>query len=177
VTGFVTERLILRPAATADVPALHELWAHPDVRRYLWDDTITPLEEVKGLVAESEQTMSVSGMGLWLVLTRDETFIGFCGLRKADDWLPGEIELMYGLHPDYWGTGFATEASLRLLEHAFVDLKLSRVVAALDTPNRASARVLERVGMTFERAGEIDGMPTLFYAFSAEDYFRSVRRE
>ena len=61
-----------------------------------------------------------------------------------------EGEVGYVFHPDYWGHGYATEATLRLLAFGFGELKLHRIYATCDPKNRASTRVLEKAGMRYE---------------------------
>jgi hypothetical protein len=56
---------VLRPVAASDVAALHELWMHPDVRRFLWDDAVLPRDETAPVVARSEASFAESGHGLW----------------------------------------------------------------------------------------------------------------
>jgi ribosomal-protein-alanine N-acetyltransferase len=115
------------------------------VRRYLWDDQVILLERARGLVADGVAAARASGLGLWTVRRRGaEEIVGFCGLMPN---AAGEVELLYGLAPACWGQGLATEAARAVLRHAFDDLGLRRVVAATDPPNRASIRVLERLGM------------------------------
>ena len=142
---LVTARLDLAPGTLADVPALWALWTDPDVRRWLWDDQVIPLERARALVADGVATARASGLGLWTVRRRGAgEIVGFCALLPNT---AGEAELLYGLAPVCWGQGLATEAARAVLRHAFDDLGLACVVAATDPPNRASIRVLERLGM------------------------------
>ena len=158
-----TDRLVLVPVTRADKEALAGLWRLPDVRRWLWDDRMPEDDEVSETVRQSEESFADHSGGLWKIEDREGNFMGFVGLRPAE-WAPGEIELLYGLHPTYWGRGLATEASLAVLRHGFEELGLKKVVAAADSPNDASRRVLERVGMRFDREGELDGFPTRFFS-------------
>ena len=48
-----TKRLVLAPLTLDDTNNLHELWTHPEVRRYLWDDTIIPLEQTATIIHTS----------------------------------------------------------------------------------------------------------------------------
>jgi [ribosomal protein S5]-alanine N-acetyltransferase len=145
VRRLSTERLDLIPCSLADVPALWALWTDPDVRRYLWDDQVIPVERARALVVQSLDARA-SGLGLWVLRRNAQASIGgFCALLPtADD----EVELLYGLTPAWWGAGLATEAAGAVVRYAFGDLGLARVVAATDPPNLASIRVLERLGMT-----------------------------
>jgi RimJ/RimL family protein N-acetyltransferase len=86
---------------------------------------------------------------LAVVLQASSELIGEAGLfllSKAHR--QGEVGGAF--HPDYHGRGYATEAARRLLEVAFEDLDLHRVIGRIDARNDASARWLERLGMRRE---------------------------
>ncbi|HUU44607.1 MAG TPA: GNAT family N-acetyltransferase, partial [Acidobacteriota bacterium] len=76
--------------------------------------------------------------------------IGWCGLGPLD-FSPGEIELFYGLSPEHWGRGIATEASRAVLRYSFAEIGLSRIVAVTHPENVGSVKVIEKLQMTFEK--------------------------
>ena len=165
---LATMRTMLRPVVPADVPALHALWADPDVRRFLWDDECIGEECAAEVVAASGADFAAHAFGFWTVYeTASGQFMGFCGLRPSE---AGEPELLFGFWPRYWGQGLATEASRAVLSYAFDVLACSHVVAATDAPNAASARTLERLGMQIERRGTLNGRDTLFYRLPRERF-------
>ena len=146
--SFMTARLRLDPVREPDLESLHALWTEPSVRRYLWDDVIIPREKAEETLRKSLASFARDGFGLWaLRLIGDQDLIGFAGLRRIAE-LPLEVELLYGLHPRFWGRGLATEAAAALLERGFVRHGLERVWARADAPNAASFRVMKRLGMT-----------------------------
>ncbi len=162
---LTSARLRLRPVEDGDVEAMHRLWTDADVRRFLWDDVIIPRERAAATVAASITDFTARGYGLWGVwLISTGKLAGFCGFRSTEAGLP---ELLYGLGPTYWGHGFATEAARAALVYGFRTLGFTRVVAATDVPNRTSMRVLERLGMTLERRGSLNGLDTFFYSLSS----------
>jgi RimJ/RimL family protein N-acetyltransferase len=79
-----------------------------------------------------------------------------------------DVELAYRLARPAWGQGIASEAGAALVEYAFRTIGLSRVVAVTYPANRASQRVLERIG--FQRQGDLDykGVRTAYYVLRAE---------
>ncbi len=161
-------RLRLRPLASGDVDLMHRLWTDPDVRKFLWDDVIIPHDQTAAVIAASSGDFVERGYGLWGVwLTNNDELVGFCGFRPSELRAP---ELLYGLAPAQWGHGFATEAARAALGYGFRVLGFTRVVAATDFPNRASVRVLERLGMTLERRGLLNGLDTLFYSLLRQDF-------
>jgi ribosomal-protein-alanine N-acetyltransferase len=165
---FVTARTTLRPVAPGDVPALHALWTDSAVRKYLWDDEVITRERAAEVVAASAADFEAHRFGLWAVReTTTGEWIGFCGFRSSD---ANEVELLYGIWPRYWGQGLVTEAARAALSYAFLTLGVTEVVAATDVPNHASVRVLERLGMQFERRGLLNGLDTLFYRLPRERF-------
>jgi ribosomal-protein-alanine N-acetyltransferase len=162
ISEVTTSRLKLLPFADRDLPFLHDLWTDPDVRRYLWDDRVITLEEARAVVESSIASFSTRGFGFWVVhsLTNDEP-IGFTGLREFGD--VGEIELLYGLLPRWWGRGLATDAATGVLQFGFGRCQLKRIFAGTDPPNEASIRVIERLGMHYDSRRAIGGVETLYY--------------
>ena len=172
---LVTARTTLRPVAAEDVPALHALWTDSAVRKYLWDDTIITRERAAEVVAASAADFAARGFGLWAVReTATGDWMGFCGFRSSD---ADEVELLYGLWPRHWGQRVATEVARALLSHAFLTLGVTEVVAATDVPNHASVRVLERIGMQFERRSQPNGLDTLFYRLPRDRFTESRATE
>jgi ribosomal-protein-alanine N-acetyltransferase len=86
---------------------------------------------------------------LAIVLQTTHVLIGTCGIRMVTAHAQ-EAELGYELHPEYWGHGYATEAAWHMLAFAFQTLRLQRVWAQCLAENRASVRVLERLGIRQE---------------------------
>ena len=97
----------------------------------------------------------------------------FAGLREIE--ATPDVEVLYGFTPAHWGNGFATEASRAVLAHGFQSAGLARIAGRTDTPNRASARVLERLGMRFEAEHIVNERPTLHYAIERETFDRARR--
>ena len=124
------------------------------------------------VVAASEASFAARGYGQWCVALREaEDLIGFAGLREIGD--TPEVEVLYGLRPAHWGRGLAIEAAHAVLAHGFDTVGLARIAGRTDTPNRASARVLERLGMSFEGERVVGELPTVHYGLTP-DAFRAV---
>jgi RimJ/RimL family protein N-acetyltransferase len=138
------------------------------VRKYLWDDRIIGEDVTAAVLASSADDFARQGYGLWGVFDRaTDELMGFCGFRSSADGMP---ELLYGLLPAWWGKGLATEAARAVLSYAFQALGTAEVRAATDTPNVASVRVMERLGMRFKRRGTLNGLDTLFYCITRGEF-------
>jgi RimJ/RimL family protein N-acetyltransferase len=168
-----TPRLRLRPCGEADVDALHALWTHPQVRRWLWDDRVIDRDTAAQRVAASQASFADAGWGLWAIESRGGgALLGVAGLVVIEPAVGPELN--YALHPDHQRRGYATEAARAVLAHAFDALGFARVAGRTDTPNAESARVLERLGMRFEGETTVSGLPTLSYALTREGFRNGV---
>ena len=92
------------------------------------------------------------GFGAWMLCDRaTDRVVGRAILRHLDVDGADEVEVGYSLDPACWGRGLATEIAAACLDHARVDLGLATVVAVTRPDNDRSRRVLEKIGMTYER--------------------------
>ncbi|WP_017655027.1 GNAT family N-acetyltransferase [Fortiea contorta] len=102
--------------------------------------------------------------GLWVF--RDKTnhqFVGRAGLRNINVEGNNEIELAYALMANFWGKGLATEMGEEILKIGFELLNLPEIVCFTLTTNKASQRVMEKLGFKYERDIIHANLPHLFY--------------
>jgi len=81
--------------------------------------------------------------------------IGHGGLRRLEEF--GETELLYALHPDMWGKGYASELGGASLKHAFDTVGLSLVFAITKPENLSSQGVMKRLGMSYRKKRHLQG--------------------
>jgi len=139
------------------------------VRKYLWDDEVISREQVASVVDESISLFEASNFGLWGVFPREEeTLAGFCGYWFFHD--PPQLQLLYGIAPRQWGGGLATEAARAMIRYGFEELLFDRIIASADAPNQASLRVMEKAGMRFDKRLLVNGLDTVYYTISREEF-------
>lgn len=145
-----TSRLTLRPMRPADAEAMHVYASDPEVARHmLWEphESLRDSENFLRFVRERYARGDPAGWGL----EERETgrFIGTCGMQ---DWRPehSRAELGYVLAREHWGRGLMTEAVAAVVDFGFDRIGFNRLEARCLDGNAASARVLEKVGMTRE---------------------------
>jgi [ribosomal protein S5]-alanine N-acetyltransferase len=146
-----TARLRIRPFdPAADAVALHELWGDPEAMQFVRPDrTQLSPEDVRERL-EQTALLDRSGWGFWAVDEQESgAIVGAAGLFPLE-WQGPEIELAYHVVPSRWGRGYATEAAGGLLDAAWRETELDHVVAVAFEANRASTRVMEKLGMTYE---------------------------
>src|SRR5215211_1527255 len=111
------------------------------------------------------------GYGLWAL--RDKTdgqFVGRAGLYNTQVGGSDAVELAYALMAEYWGRGLATEMARAILSVAFERLGMEELVCFTLTTNRASQRVMEKVGFEYERDVVHAGQPHVLYRLSASGW-------
>jgi RimJ/RimL family protein N-acetyltransferase len=157
-----TTNLRLQPCRIEDVPLVHALWTNEHVRHFLFDDRVISLDEARLFVEGSLANFEQYGYGLWLVFPARESYrlVGFAGFLRLEEETPN---LIYGVHPDFRGCGYATEAAEAVLSYAFEELDLTQVKADVDEPNVASVRVLEKLGMRRTGRAVVEGRPLLYF--------------
>lgn len=168
---IVTERLLLRPFGLDDAPALHAIWADPGARRWTGTGRYAPpdsVAETRGRLEPIVADQAAHGYSLWAVVEKASgRLVGDCGIFRSDHHPDADAELAYGLAPDVWGRGYATEAAEACLAIGFGTLAMTRIVADISDPaNTASIRVLEKVGMRLEDVRPEGAHGQLLYAAS-----------
>lgn len=145
-----TDRLILREITLDDVAELFKLHSDPEVQKYTGEPVVESMEEMHRSTASRIINYEKYGYGRWAtILKSGQQFIGWAGLAYLPEF--DEIDLGYRFMPEYWGMGLATEASRAILDYGFDTLKLKRIVAIALKEHKASIRVMEKVGMEFEK--------------------------
>jgi RimJ/RimL family protein N-acetyltransferase len=146
-----TDRLVLRHLSTADAEFVLELLNEPSFIRYIGDKQVRTLDDARVYVIEGPvKSYATYGFGLNLVeLKPDRTPIGICGLLKRDT-LPCP-DIGFAFLPAYWRQGYAFEAAAAVMKHAREHPGLDRVLAITSPDNDASAKLLTRIGLRFDR--------------------------
>jgi RimJ/RimL family protein N-acetyltransferase len=163
---FETTRLILRPLQMDDLDDLYRLiYADSEVRQYFTN--ISTFEGAQKKLSEKvreNETVDNQGFGYWGVLCKaDGQFIGQILLGKPEPmpWivlaetsdafpLALEVELGYAFGKAYWGQGYATEACRAIVQYAFWELKLKRLMNAVLQVNMPSINLMKRLGFKIE---------------------------
>jgi RimJ/RimL family protein N-acetyltransferase len=164
-----TRRTWLLPFADDDAEQLLHLVREPKVRGYLLDDVVVSPGWVENEIEQSQERFARGSAGLWSVRLGDDAdgdVIGFVGFREFFD--PPELQLLYGLLPAHWGGGLATEVTTAVCDFVFRELGFDEITAATDLPNRASARVLQHLGMQFVRATDDGAAGTALFVLDRD---------
>lgn len=149
---ILTNRLRLTEVTWDDLDEIHHLHSIFEVDEFNTIGIPKDIEEtrlnVKSYVEAKEKNPQTKySWSIKLVDTNE--FIGLAGISLSNDKFKiGEI--FYKLSPDFWGNGYATEVSRKIIEIGFETFKLHRIVAGFAVENIKSKRVLEKSGMVKE---------------------------
>jgi ribosomal-protein-alanine N-acetyltransferase len=164
-----TARLRLRPFREGDLEDLYRLYGDAEVMRYISDGRPRTREETVAALARMMGHWPQFGFGMWALFDRtDGRFIGRCGLQPLREG--SEIELGYTLFKEFWGRGIATETARLALRHGFETSGLERIIAIAHPANGASRRVMEKVGLRYERTGPFKDQEVVWYALGRDEF-------
>lgn len=164
-----TERLILRRQQATDIAPLVDLWADPEVTRYMGGPR--DRDWLQSVFEETAQDPYAERYDLWPVIEKEtDQVVGHCGLLDKEVEGRTEIELNYVLVPSAWGKGYATEVGLALKRYAFESMRIDRLIALIEPENAASERVAVKIGLRFEKeVVRPGGALRKVYAIEAKD--------
>ena len=146
-----TERLILRGMDVADAPFILKLLNEASFLRFIGDKKVRTVQDAEQYILNGPvASYNRNGFGLCLVeLKETHTPIGMCGLLKRDE-LP-HADIGFAFMPDFWNKGFAYEAAAAVMNDARERLKLERILAITNQDNESSIKLLQKLGLKFER--------------------------
>lgn len=160
-----TERMWLCPWEDADLELARPIFTDPEVMRYINGGHPLADDRIREAITRQQNHLRSRGFCLWkLLLKPDRRFAGFCGLQPLELDGASEVEIGWRLVKERWGRGLATEAARVALHHAVEYARLERVIAIAMPQNRASRRIMEKLGMNFEHATVKDGFPVVVYS-------------
>ncbi|MDB5033954.1 MAG: ydaF [Chlorobi bacterium] len=162
-----TDRILLRAFTPDDLDDLAPILADPDVVRHLAGGKPFTRDQVAGAIERINAYWGKHGFGLMaLVLKESGRVAGWCGLTLLD--ATPEIELVYMLAKQEWGKGLAAEAARAMLRLGFGMPGMERIVAVARHENPASYRVMEKIGMRYERDVRFYDLDMVCYAITPE---------
>lgn len=148
-----TARLTLRGFVPEDIDRLAVILSDSEVMRYMPGGEPRTREQSERALTGIFEHWEMHGFGWWAVVHRsDAELIGWCGLTMIDEPpVTVDVEVAYLLDRPYWNKGFATEGAHASLRYAFDELELQRIIALAIPENGASRRVMEKIGMQYEK--------------------------
>lgn len=146
-----TEHLYLRRFTLDDAEEYWPLVSLPEILKYTGEQPPAKLEDVREiLLTRPLKDYSVHGFGRMACIEKSTgRLVGFSGLKHLDDL--DEVDIGYRFLPECWGKGYATESSRLLMRQGSSEFGIRRIVGLVHPENVASKKVLEKLGLCFER--------------------------
>lgn len=164
-----TPRLALRRFTLDDAEFVHAMVNDPAWIEHIGDRGVRTVEDARAYIRDRTLAQyDRLGFGMYVVTLRDSgEAIGSCGLIRRDSL--DDVDIGFAFLPKYRGQGYATEAAAAVLDYGVKALGLTRVVAIVSPANHRSIRILERIGLRFERMLKLpdENAPIPLYAYDA----------
>jgi RimJ/RimL family protein N-acetyltransferase len=175
VTTLTTPRLVLRPWRPDDLDELAAIYGDPEVMRYIRDGSTQDREQTAASLEKLSAAWAEQGFGLFAVEVRATGVLaGWAGLA-VPTFLPEvmpAVEIGWRLGRPFWGYGYATEAARAALRFGFVERDLHRIIRIRHVDNARSGRVMEKLGLRFDRRASdpVNERQLDVFALSREEY-------
>lgn len=159
-----TQRMRLSRWQPCDSVAFRPIAQDPLVMRYVnsgepWSDA-----KVREFIARQMQNITQNGFSFWKIQRKpDGRLIGLCGLQALRLGSRWEVEIGWWLTPRNWGRGLASEAASAVMREALQTLNIERIVAIAIPENYASRRIMQKIGMRYERNVRHRGFDVVLY--------------
>jgi len=157
MTGLTTGRLMLRRWRDSDREPFARINADPRVMQFF--PATLSRKESDSLIERAEAHFAARGFGPFAAELRESgRLAGFIGLfaPSFEAHFTPCVEIGWRLDADLWNRGLATEGAREVLRFAFEEVGLPEVVSFTAPANRPSRRVMEKIGMTYDPAGDFD---------------------
>jgi RimJ/RimL family protein N-acetyltransferase len=163
-----TERLCLEPFADRHLAGLHALSSDPEVMRFI--GPVQTLEETRSAISKASERWQRLGYGWWAIReSASKRIIGAACLQNIANDEDAPLEIGWRLAPLARRKGYATEAGRAAINFAFDGVRTSLVLAVANQENKASHRVMQRLGMTYRGIETHYGLPLTTYAKYCQD--------
>ncbi|MEO7934704.1 MAG: GNAT family N-acetyltransferase [Dokdonella sp.] len=146
-----TDRLRLRELGPEDAPFMLALLNDEAFVRNIADRGVRTIEQARQYIIDGAMaSYQKHGFGLWGVVPHDQaSCVGICGLIRRETL--DDVDIGYAFLPEWRGQGYALEAAQACMDLGRERFGLRRILAITSMDNPASARLLEKIGLRFER--------------------------
>ncbi|KMN45691.1 GNAT family N-acetyltransferase [Bacillus sp. LK2] len=162
-----TERLILRWFDVKDASFIFELVNDPAWIQFIGDKGVRNLEDATNYILNGPVDMyNKIGFGLYLVERKEDlTPLGMCGLIKRDSL--EDVDIGFAFLEKFRSKGYGYESASAVMEYGKNELGLKRIVAITSIDNADSGKLLEKVGLRFEKIISGSGEDLKLFGYNA----------
>ena len=166
-----TDRLRLVEFTVDDAAFMLELLNTPSWIQYIGNRNVRTIQEAEQYIINGAlKSYSQHGFGPYVIrLKTDGRPIGLCGLFKRD--VLDDPDIGFAILPDFAGCRYGFEAASAVMTYARTVLGLTRIVGITLPANQNSIRLLEKLGLRFEKSIRFsaEGEETLLFGTSPID--------
>ncbi|GAB5466749.1 MAG: GNAT family N-acetyltransferase [Candidatus Kapaibacteriales bacterium] len=161
-----TERLLIRPFQKSDLEPLAAMLADRDVMRFISKgETLSYTESTAYLERQIAHYEETGWSRFALIEKSSNNFIGFCGYA----YFNGELDFGWRLKKEYWKKGYATEAAKKVLDLGHRTFIFPRIVSIAYSDNLASIKIMQKIGMKYEKDISLNSKPVVQYVSSLSE--------
>jgi RimJ/RimL family protein N-acetyltransferase len=161
-----THRLRLVPWNDDYSGEFARLCRDPEAMRFISGGIPLTDEVINTITQRARALWDQYGYGPWSAIDKQTgRWVGRIGLNMLPDWPgPDKWEVGFELTPEYWGRGLATEGARAAIDFGWTRTPLARIISATAAGHRASRRVMEKCGLTFQAETTFRGAQIAWYA-------------
>lgn len=161
IENIETERTILRKLTKEDATNFYSLNLDEDVLKYTGDKPFENLQTATDFITNYDQYEKYGVGRLAIIDKKTLEFLGWCGLKFSED--KNEYDIGFRFYKKHWNKGYATESAIACLNYGFEKLNLKRIIGRAMKENVASIKVLEKIGLKYEKDIEFEGKEAVLY--------------
>ena len=163
-----TPRLYLREITVEDAENAYLLNLDPEVVKYTGDLPFVNVEEARTFLQNYDHYKKYQ-FGRWAVISKsDDQFLGWCGLKYTAEL--NEYDIGFRLSKKFWNLGYATEAAKACIKLGFEKYHFNEIVGRAMKENVASIKVLEKIGLRYDKPFDFDGNEGVIYKLTKSDW-------
>ena len=159
---------MLREFNITDAESFYKLNLNLNVIKYTGNSAFKDVDEAKTFL-ENYSDYQRNGFGRWAVINQStEGFLGWCGLKYDEN--SDETDIGFRFFEHFWNKGFATESAKACIDYGFEKLNLKTIVGRAMKENMASIKVLEKIGLQYQRDFNFDDQEGVIYSIKNKNY-------
>ncbi|WP_345202881.1 GNAT family N-acetyltransferase [Chryseobacterium ginsengisoli] len=166
---YETERLILRPMSLEDGEFILDLYNRPKFIQFIGDRNLKTITDAENYIQNRFlPQMEKLGFGNYLMITKDENQkVGAVGIFEREGL--DVVDIGFSLLDEFEGKGYAYEAAIKVKSIGMDDFGLKKISAITTKDNFSSQRLIEKLGLTFQKFVNIPGDPEELMYYETED--------
>lgn len=168
---FTSQRLIFRLYKQEDFDFLYSMLNDSEMMRYIGNGNTRNTEEALAFLERIQSHYKYyEEFGLKLLIRKEDGVpVGHAGIIPQQIDGEEELEIGYWIAKEFWGNGYATEATKVLLNRGVEQLGINRLISLIQPENTKSSRVAIKNGMQLEKEINLKGKAVIVYTYISND--------